>query len=60
VTYQFGRFEFTGFFFLTLHTGTTKDLQIPKAFPDFKKIILRIWAAILDDFMCAACNAFEK
>jgi hypothetical protein len=23
--------------------------------PDFKKVIIRIWAAIPDDFMCAVC-----
>jgi hypothetical protein len=28
--------------------------------PDFKKVILRIWAAIPDDIMRDACNAFEK
>jgi hypothetical protein len=28
--------------------------------PDFKEVIIRIWAAIPDDFMCAVCNASEK
>jgi hypothetical protein len=28
--------------------------------PDFQKVILRIWAAIPDDVMRTACNAFEE
>jgi hypothetical protein len=28
--------------------------------PDLQKVILRIWAAIPDDVMRTACNAFEK
>jgi hypothetical protein len=55
------RFEFTGFFDLRLHAGTTKELQKYQILPDFKKVILRILVTLVsDDVMRAACNSFEK
>jgi hypothetical protein len=61
VASQLARFEFTGFFDLTLHAGSTKELYKYQILPDFKKVILRIWVTIVsNDVMRAACNAFKK